>query len=81
MTTQVSFTANEDLKNRALKKAKEQGITLKAFLIFAMKGFVDGKLVLNLENNDDEPDVEELFFEDPDLLEKSKKLAALLKKI
>lgn len=80
MTIQVSFTAEEELKNRALQMAKSQGITLKAFLIYAMKGFVDGKIGLSLDMADQEIDVEELHFDDMVLHTKAKKLARLLKK-
>ena len=47
--TQVSFTADQGLKNRALEKAKSEGITLKAFLTYAMKGFVVGRISLGIE--------------------------------
>lgn len=79
MTTQVSFTTDFDLKQQALEKAKSMGITLKAFLIFAMKGFVQDKLSLGLEMHDDEPDVEEVIFNDPKIYEKAEKIAKLLK--
>ena len=49
MTTQVSFTADENLKNKALEKAKKEGITLKTLFIYTMKGFVEGKIYLGLE--------------------------------
>lgn len=49
MTTQVSFTANEDLKNKALAKAKNEGITLKTLFIYTMKGFVNGEISLGLK--------------------------------
>lgn len=48
MITQVSFTADEDLKNKALVKAKSEGITLKTLFIYAMKGFVEGEISLGL---------------------------------
>lgn len=79
MTTQVSFTADQDLKNRALEKAKSQGITLKAFLTYAMKGFVDGKISLSIDASQEEPEVEELFFTDEKLNAAAMKLAQLLK--
>lgn len=49
MTTQVSFTADENLKNKALEKAKKEGITLKTLFIYTMKGFVEGKISLGIE--------------------------------
>ena len=78
MTTQVSFTADKDLKNRALEKAKSQGITLKALLTYAMKGFVDGKISLSIDTSDQEPEVEELFFDDQKLNATAAILAKLL---
>lgn len=79
MTSQVSFTADEELKNLALEKAKSQGITLKALLTYAMKGFVEGKISLTLDTSDQEPEVEELFFEDAKLNTAAAKLAKLLR--
>lgn len=79
MTTQVSFTADSTLKNLALEKAKNEGITLKALLTYAMKAFVEGKISLSLGAHHSEPDVEELFFTDKDLNAKATKLAQLLK--
>ncbi len=79
MTSQVSFTADEELKNRALKKAKSQGITLKALLTYAMRGYVEGKISLSIETSDQEPEVEELFFEDEKLNAAASKLAKLLR--
>ncbi len=78
MLTQVSFTTEETLKNKALEKAKSQGITLKALLIYAMRGFVDGKIALSIDVSE-EPEVEELVFADKDINVKAKKLAKLLR--
>lgn len=78
MTSQVSFTADEELKKLALDKAKSQGITLKALLTYAMKGFVEGKISLSIATSEQEPEVEELFFEDKKLNEAATKLAKLL---
>jgi len=78
MTSQVSFTADEELKNLALEKAKSQGITLKALLTYAMRGFVDGKISLSIDTSEQEPEVEELFFEDEKLNAAATKLAKLL---
>lgn len=79
MPTQVSFTADESLKNKALEKAKLEGITLKALLTYAMKGFVEGKISLTIDASEVEPDVEEIFFEDKAINEKAAKLAQLLR--
>jgi hypothetical protein len=78
MLTQVSFTTEEILKNKALEKAKSQGITLKAFLVYAMSGFVDGKITLSIGMADTEPEVEEVIFADAAINSKAKKLARLL---
>ncbi|MEK7672405.1 MAG: hypothetical protein AAB373_00830 [Patescibacteria group bacterium] len=80
MTTQVSFTTDMDLKEKTLEKAKREGITLKALLVYAMKGFIDGKISLGLViPNENEPDVEEIFFDDKQINLKAAKLAKLLK--
>lgn len=77
MTTQVSFTADEKLKEKALEKAKAEGITLKAFFVFSMKAFVDGKLKLGIFPPE-EPEIEEIMFSDKNLQKKATKLAKLL---
>ena len=80
MTTQVSFTADADLKNKALQKAKNEGITLKTLFIYTMKSFVDGKISLGLEiTQKQEPDIEEIMFDDASINSKAAKLAQLLK--
>ena len=79
MTTQVSFTTDAELKTRALNKAKSEGITLKAFLTYAMRSFVDGKISLAIDVSQKEADVEEIVFSDRDLNLKAEKLANLLK--
>ncbi len=79
MTTQVSFTADRTLKNKALEKAKSEGITLKALLVYAMKGFVDGKIKLGIETSHTESDVEEIFFDDKRIHEKAAKISKFFK--
>lgn len=79
MTTQVSFTTDEDLKIKALKKAKAEGITLKTLLVYSMKSFIEGKVTLNLVPTSNEQDAEEIHFKNKKLQEKAKKLARLLK--
>ncbi len=79
MISQVTFTADKKLKEQALKKAKIEGITLKALLTYSMKSFVNGDLSFHLRSKNKEPYVEELFFDDPQLMEKAKKVADLLK--
>lgn len=79
MTTQISFTADESLKNKAMEKAKREGITLKALLTYSMRSFVEGKMKLDLVSTIGEVDVGEMMFTDKRLNEKAKKLAKLLK--
>ena len=79
MTTQVSFTADENLKNLALEKAKQEGITLKTLFIYTMKGFVEGKISLGLHASEGESGVEELHYTDTSINSKAKKLSQLLK--
>jgi hypothetical protein len=79
MTTQVSFVTDENLKNKALEKAKQEGVTLKAVLTYAMKNFVEGKFTFDLVQTNANPEVEELTFDDKALNKKTRKLAKLLK--
>ena len=78
MLSQVSFTVDESTKKRALEKAKQDGVTLKAVLIYAMKGFVDGRISLDLRVSGVGEDVEEWQFTDQQINEQATKLAALL---
>ncbi len=71
MTTQVSFTTNQELKEKALQKAKDEGITLKALLTYAMKSFVDGKISLDLAFTADVPKLIELKNDEVDVELKS----------
>lgn len=78
MISQISFTADETLKNQALQKAKKDGITLKTVLIYSMKNYVTGKLTFDLIPTHEEPEVQEIVFVDKTLHSKGKKLAKLL---
>ncbi|MDX9970765.1 MAG: hypothetical protein RBS56_02555 [Candidatus Gracilibacteria bacterium] len=78
MISQVTFTADKKLKEQALKKAKIEGITLKALLTYSMKSFVEGDLSFRLLSKDKEPLIEELFFDDPELMKKAQRVADLL---
>jgi hypothetical protein len=81
MTTQVSFTADEDLKNKALQKARAEGITLKTLFIYTMKGFVEGKIALGIEANQGGIDLIELPHDEVDAhLVKEAKTARKTKK-
>lgn len=79
MTTQVSFTADEDLKNKALQKAKNEGITLKTLFIYTMKSFIEGKISLGIQMEETEPEVEEFFVTNKSVNTKAAKLAKLLR--
>ncbi len=80
MSTQVSFTADLDLKEKALAKAKKDGMTLKTILLYSMKAYVDGKIHFGIiGRNEDETEVEEIVFDDPGIQNKARKLANLLK--
>lgn len=76
MTTQVIFTADKELKEKALQKAKNEGITLKALLTFCMKSFVQGDIQLGIISRD--PDVEILNVPEK-LQKKANILSELLK--
>ena len=78
MPKQITFVADEDLKNEAMKKAKSKGITLKAVLALSLQAFVDGKIDLGISATK-EPAVEEMHFDSSSIAEKSDKLAKLLK--
>lgn len=77
MTTQVSFTTDPSLKKKALLKARQEGITLKTILTYSLKAFVEGKIALSIITKE-EPEVEEIIFNDKKINEKAKKLADLL---
>jgi purine-nucleoside phosphorylase len=78
MPKQITFIADENLKNEAMKKAKSKGITLKAVLVLSLQAFVDGKIDLGISTTMD-PEVEEMHFDSSSIAEKSDKLANLLK--
>lgn len=48
MTTQVIFNLDSALKNKAMKKAQAEGITLTSVLKLATKAYVDGFLDIGL---------------------------------
>lgn len=77
MLAQISFTADETLKEKAMQKAKEKGMTLKSVLIFSMEAFANGKIQLGVIPTNEE--VEELKFNSSSINKKSEKLANLLK--
>lgn len=76
MLAQISFTADEKLKEETMKKAKEKGITLKSLFIFSMEAFVNGKINIAIQPMEE---VEELHFDNSAINKKAEKLANLLK--
>ena len=78
MTSQVSFTADNQLKQKALEKAKKEGISLKTVLVYSRKAFVEGTIQFGVLTQHEQI-VEEISFNDPQILEKAKKIAKLLK--
>lgn len=79
MIAQISFTADEKLKNKAMEKAKHEGITLKALLTYSMRSFVEGRMRLDIVSAHQEPEVEELIFNSKEINSRAKRLARLLK--
>lgn len=62
---QIVFKSDPELKDAALEKAKQEGMTLKAVLCMAMKAYVNDEMVLGMWRN------EELYESTEDLREKS----------
>lgn len=77
MITQVSFTTDAELKKKALQKAKKDGITLKTILVYSMKAYVDNKIHFGITDAN-EPEVEEVFFDDADIQRKAVRMEKLL---
>jgi len=48
MTTQLIINVDSKLKNKAMRKAKSQGIPVSAVLRFAMQAFVEGNLNIGI---------------------------------
>ena len=51
MTTQVTFKTDDNIKKDALKKAKRDGITLKAFLTYCLRSYIRWDLELWIKSN------------------------------
>ncbi len=66
-TTQIAFTTNADLKRKTMQKLKQEGLTLKVLLQYAMQAYVQGKIWLWITTNPDYPvwntDLEEEYNE------------------
>jgi len=52
MTTQISFKADKDLKEEALKKARKEGLTLRTLFTTAMRDYVKDRYRLGFVSND-----------------------------
>ena len=78
MSTQVSFTADRELKKRTREKAKKDGITLKTILLYSMKAYVEGKIQFGIIT-EEEHDVEEIILNNKSIEKKAQKLVNLLK--
>ena len=53
MTQQLAFTIDTALKNSFMKKTKQQGVTMKAYLTFCIQAYVNGKLWLQVQSLED----------------------------
>ncbi|MFH1947292.1 MAG: hypothetical protein ABIJ23_04010 [Candidatus Magasanikbacteria bacterium] len=73
--TQVTFMSNAKLKNRTIKKVKEEGITLKALLTMAMKAYLNNDLKVSLQSSNNYYDD---IFADREIIKKSNELGSLL---
>lgn len=52
MTTQVIFTIDKRLKNEAMRKARSFGLPFSSVLNLATRAFVNGKIDIEVVNND-----------------------------
>ncbi len=65
MTTQISFTVNDEVKKKAMLRAKQEWITLKAFLHYCMSAFANRELSLGIiwKKEQSYPDLEKVIAE------------------
>ena len=75
--TQVTFMSNTKLKDKTIKKVKEEGITLKALLTMAMKAYLNNDLKVSLQSSNDYYDD---IFADSEIVRKANELGSLLSK-
>lgn len=75
--TQVTFMSNAKLKDRTIKKVKEEGITLKALLTMAMRAYLNNDLKVSLQSSNDYYDD---VFADEEIVKKANELGNLLNK-
>lgn len=78
MTSQIVFKTDEELKKKAMKKAKIEGVTLKAVLYNALKLYTEGKLNFGLQISEPEMEVLEVT---PKIQKKMDKIGELLDNI
>ncbi|OGF26584.1 hypothetical protein A2477_01665 [Candidatus Falkowbacteria bacterium RIFOXYC2_FULL_47_12] len=72
VTTQVTFKTEQTLKQQALRKAKQEGITLKALLTMAMRAYVNSRISVGFQPATDP------LFTDADVVAKANELGSLL---
>ena len=48
MTTQVVFNVDKKIKDKAMKRAKSEGVPFASVLKFATKAFADGRLTVDI---------------------------------
>ncbi len=78
MITQIVFKADAALKNKAMKKAQSEGVTLKAVLYHALQLYIEDKLKFGLQINESEIETIEVT---PSIQKKMDKIGNLLEKI
>jgi len=65
MNTQIDFDlSSQTLKERAIKKAKKQGLTTKGLFNFLLQSYVDNKI--NINSNADLSTSDDTFFTEED---------------
>lgn len=76
MTKQVTFLIDEDVKKKAQSRAKDEGLSLKAVLVFSLKAYSEGKIQFGVTNHP--MDFEKIEIKDKNLLKKIDQLEALI---
>lgn len=46
MTSQIVANIDSELKEKAMKMAKKEGLTMKALLSFLLKGYIDRAIII-----------------------------------
>ena len=78
MTSQVIFKTDTSVKQAALRKAKREGITLKALLATCLKDYIDGKLKFGVQYYYHEEPEMEIIEVDEETQKKMDEIAQLL---